>query len=69
MRVKGNIYPELITVEPYLPARGKVEVRVRENVREVNVAKKSGIPSTTFHQFDIFFIANEMASIVKEYNY
>lgn len=32
MRVQGNVYPETITVEAYLPIPGMVEVRLRENV-------------------------------------
>lgn len=32
MRVQGNVYPEAITVEAYLPTPGMVEVRLRENV-------------------------------------
>ena len=32
MRVQGNVYPEIITVESYLPTPGMVEVRLRENV-------------------------------------
>ena len=32
MRVQGNVYPEAITVEAYLPVPGIVEIRLRENV-------------------------------------
>ena len=32
MRVQGNVYPEVITVEACVPAPGMVEVRLRENV-------------------------------------
>lgn len=32
MRVQGNVYPEAITVEAYLPVPGMAEVRLRENV-------------------------------------
>lgn len=52
MRVKGNIYPELITVEPYLPARGKVEVRVRENVKEVTVTDSVTGEAVTMYEYD-----------------
>lgn len=32
MRVQGNVYPEMATVEPFLPKPGMAEVRLRENV-------------------------------------
>ena len=35
MRVQGNIYPEAITVEACLPAPGMVEIRLRENVTQM----------------------------------
>ena len=35
MRVQGNVYPESITVETYLPIPGMVEVRLRENVTQL----------------------------------
>ena len=36
MRVQGNIYPEAIKVEAYLPIPGMVEVRLRENVAQLS---------------------------------
>ena len=36
MRVQGNVYPESITVEAYLPTHGIVEVRLRENVKQLD---------------------------------
>lgn len=35
MRVQGNIYPETITLEGYLPVPGMVEVRLRENAKKL----------------------------------
>ena len=35
MRVQGNVYPESVTVETYLPTPGMVEVRLRENVTQM----------------------------------
>ena len=35
MRVQGNVYPEVITVEACLSAPGMVEVRLRENVAKM----------------------------------
>ena len=36
MRVQGNVYPESVTVETYLPTPGMVEVRLRENVTQLS---------------------------------
>lgn len=36
MRVKGNVHPEPITVETYLPIPGMVEIRLRENVKRLD---------------------------------
>lgn len=36
MRVQGNIYPETVTVEPHLPEPGIAEVRLRENVVQID---------------------------------
>lgn len=36
MRVQGNVYPETITVEAYLPISGMAEVRLRENVEQLS---------------------------------
>ena len=36
MRVQGNTYPEIITVESYLPIPGMAEVRIRENVSQLS---------------------------------
>lgn len=38
MRIQGNVYPENITVESYLPVTGMVEVRLRENVNPLSNA-------------------------------
>ena len=36
MRVQGNVCPEAITVEPYLPIPGMAEVRLRENMSQLS---------------------------------
>lgn len=36
MRIKGNIYPETVTVETYLSMPGMVEIRLRENVMQLD---------------------------------
>ena len=35
MRVQGNNAPDTVAVETYLPRKGYVEVRVRENVKQI----------------------------------
>ena len=35
MRVKGNIYPNAINIEPYAPKLGHVEVRLRDNINPI----------------------------------
>ncbi len=35
MRVKGNVSPNVLNIEPYRPVPGYVEVRIRENISEV----------------------------------
>lgn len=42
MRVRGSVIPEQVTVEPYAHAEGISEVRVRENVLEVNKENDKG---------------------------
>lgn len=41
MRVKGGVSPDVISIEPYMPIEGYVEIRVRENINEVS--KDNGI--------------------------
>ena len=36
MRVKGGVSPDVISIEPYMPIEGYVEIRVRENINEVS---------------------------------
>ena len=36
MKVQGNVYPETITVESFLPKPGMMEVRMRENVVQLS---------------------------------
>lgn len=35
MRVKGNISPDVLNIEPYRPMEGYVEARLRENIKAV----------------------------------
>lgn len=35
MRVKGNISPNVLNIEPYAPKSGHVEVRLRDNINPI----------------------------------
>ena len=37
MRVKGNISPNTLNIEPYSPKAGHVEVRIRDNINPIAV--------------------------------
>lgn len=52
MRVRGNIYPQSITVEAYLPISGMVEIRLRENVKEVSVTDEITGTTTIMYEYD-----------------
>lgn len=34
MRVNGNLSPDVLSISPYEPQAGKVEVKIRENITE-----------------------------------
>lgn len=52
MRIQGNIYPEVVTVEAYLPTPGMVEIRLRENVKEVSVTDEMTDTTTIMYEYD-----------------
>lgn len=52
MRVMGNVYPESVTVETYLPTTGMVEIRLRENVKEVSVIDEMTGITTIMYEYD-----------------
>ena len=52
MRVRGNIYPQSVTVETYLPTPGMVEIRLRENVKEVSVTHEMNDTTTVMYEYD-----------------
>ena len=57
MRVQGNIYPEVITVEACLSAPGMAEVRLRENVAQL---------SDTMYEYDEYVTLMKDRSGLKE---
>ena len=56
MRVMGNVYPESVTVETYLPTPGMVEIRLRENVKEVSVIDEMTGATTIMYEYDEYTI-------------
>ena len=52
MRVMGNICPQSITVEEYIPISGMAEIRLRENVKEVSVTDETTGTTTIMYEYD-----------------
>lgn len=52
MRVRGNISPVTLSVETYLPLEGYVEVRLRENIKEVTETDPQTETSVTMFEYD-----------------
>lgn len=52
MRVKGNIPPAILSMEPYPAEEGWVEVRLRENLREVTETDTQTTISITMFEYD-----------------
>ena len=66
MRVRGNVYPESVTVETYLPTPGMVEIRLRENVKEVSVTDKMTDTTTIMYEYDEYVIVVPYSPGLKE---
>ena len=52
MRVKGNVSPVTLSMESYLPLEGYVEVRLRENIKEVTDIDPQTETSITMFEYD-----------------
>lgn len=52
MRVKGNVSPVTLSMESYLPLVGYVEVRIRENIKEVTDIDPQTETSVTMFEYD-----------------
>lgn len=52
MRVRGNIIPEILTIEPYPAREGYAEVRLRENNKEVTDTDPQTETSATMFEYD-----------------
>lgn len=54
MRIRGNISPEIIHIEPYAPTPGYVEIRLRENIKEVTEVDEMTETEVTMFEYDEF---------------
>ena len=52
MRVKGGTYPKPLLMEDYLPLDGYVEVRLRENVKEITETDDMTGTSVRMFEYD-----------------
>lgn len=52
MRVKGNVSPVTLSMESYLPLEGYVEIRLRENIREIAETDTQTNTTTTMFEYD-----------------
>ena len=61
MRVNGNISPDVLSIENYEPIPGKVEVKLRENINEVDKTDEMTGETITLYEYDeySFILDNE----------
>ena len=61
MRVRGNVSPESLSIEPFAPMPGYVEVRLRENIKEVSEVDKMTEQTVKMFEYDeyTFHLANK----------
>lgn len=61
MRVNGNISPDVLSIENYEPIPGKVEVKLRENINEVEKTDEMTGETITLYEYDeySFILDNE----------
>ncbi len=61
MRVNGNISPDVLSIENYEPIPGKVEVKLRENINEVEKTDEMTGETITLYEYDeySFVLDNE----------
>lgn len=67
MRVRGNISPEILSVEQYLPMEGYVEVRVRENINEIEVTDEQSETTIPMFEYDEYtFLLKDREGLEKD---
>ena len=52
MRVRGNVSPDVLSIEPYRPIPGYAEVRLRDNINEVTVVDEMTEEETVMFEYD-----------------
>ena len=52
MKVRGNAYPEIVTVEPRIDMPGIVEIRIRENINDVPYIDQKTGQNITMYEYD-----------------
>lgn len=66
MRVKGNVAPTVLSIEDYEPIEGKVEVRLRENIEEVETEDTMTGETVTGYEYDEYvFILDNIKGLKK----
>lgn len=67
MRVRGNISPVTLSVETYLPLEGYVEVRLRENIKEVTETDpQTETPLTMFEYDEYTFLLKDREGLQED---
>lgn len=54
MRIRGNISPDIIHIEPYAPNPGFVEIRLRDNIKEVSEVDAMTETEVALYEYDEF---------------
>ena len=52
MRVRGNVSPNSLTIEPFAPMPGYVEVRLRENIKDITMVDEITEREVTMFEYD-----------------
>ena len=67
MRVKGNVSPNALDIENYIPKPGYVEVRLRENINEVSVTDELSESTITMYEYDEYvFVLRDREGLQEE---
>jgi hypothetical protein len=66
MRVRGNVQPKELTIEPYSPMPGYVEVRLRENVNQITVSGMDDEEITMFEYDEYTFVLAEKDTLQED---
>lgn len=64
MRVRGNVSPDVLHIEPYHLMDGYVEVRVRENINTLQITDEVRKQPVTMYEYDEYtFILPERSDL------